>query len=46
MNDRASTDYELDDLNFNLGHMTIEQEHDYDNDDEAIIENHKLKRTG
>jgi hypothetical protein len=45
MNERDSTEYEIDDLNFNLGTMTIEQDHDYD-DESDQINNHKLKRTG
>lgn len=46
LNDRASTDYELDDLNFNLGTMTIEQDHDDTDDQNSNSEKHKLKRTG
>jgi hypothetical protein len=43
LNDRASSDYDIDDLNFNLGTMTIEQDHD---DEDETNEKHKLKRTG
>ena len=45
LNDRDSTEYEIDDLNFNLGTMTIEQDHEFD-DQTDEINNHKLKRTG
>ena len=46
LNDRASTDYDLDDLNLNLGTMTIEQDHDDDDETNSASEKHKLKRTG
>lgn len=46
LNDRVSSDYELDDLNFNLGTMTIEQDHDSGDESQSLNEKHKLKRTG